>query len=63
MIYVYFNGYKYSYKIKNWYKEKKTGHLTIKRNENKNVIALITCVKNEDNQVIYIGELVDQERY
>lgn len=63
MVYVYFNGYKYSYKIKNWYKEKKTGHLTIKRDENKNVIALITCVKNEDNQVIYIGELVDQERY
>lgn len=62
-VFVYYSGYKYTYKIKNWYKEKKTGRLTIKRNENKNVIALITCVKNENNQVIYIGELKNKEQY
>lgn len=63
-IYIYYNDYKYIYKLDNIYEIKKTGAVDIIRNKDKNTITLITCKNNDDNtQVIYIGYLIDKVDY
>lgn len=55
--YIYYNGNKYTYKIKNIYNQPKTGKLEIKRRNNKKTLTLITCTKDDDNhQTVYILE-------
>ena len=63
-IYIYYNDYKYIYKLDNIYEIKKTGAVDIIRNKDKNTITLITCKNNDDNtQVSYIGYLIDKVDY
>lgn len=58
LAYVTYNGMEYKYKIVNIYKERKTGVVTVKRNNNKTTLTLITCTKDSDKtQTIYIAEL------
>ena len=64
LIYIYYNGYKYIYKINNYYIVDKTGKVNIKRNKNKNTITLITCKNNTDTkQIVYIGYMINKEIY
>lgn len=62
MIYVYFNGVKYSYEINNIYDEDKDGNIAIKRNINETTITLITCkYKDKTKQTVYTGVLKNEE--
>lgn len=62
-VFIYYNGFKYRYKIDKFYDVNKTGKVSIKR-ENKTSITLITCKKGtNDKQVVYIGYLVDKQAY
>lgn len=64
LIYLYYNGYKYIYKLNNFYDTDKDGKVEIIRNKYKNTITLITCKKGtKDKQVVYIGYLVDKVEY
>ena len=64
LIYIYYNGYKYIYKINNYYIVDKTGKVNINRNKNKNTITLITCKNNTDTkQIVYIGYMINKEIY
>lgn len=57
-----YNGKKYTYKIVNIYRDTKDGTVTVYRNENKSVLTLITCTKDDSTtQTIYILELVNIE--
>ena len=59
MAYVTYRGRKYQYKIVNIYEVKKNGIVTIRRNENKTTLTMITCTKNNDHtQTVYISEQV-----
>ena len=61
---VYYNHVKYVYKIVNIYTHPKNGEVAIYRDENKTIITLITCTRNDDNnQTVYIGELVSKNNY
>lgn len=61
---IYYNGYKYSYLIDNYYEVEKTGEVNIHRDKTRNTITLITCKNNtDDKQIIYIGYLMDKEMY
>lgn len=62
-VFIYYNGFKYRYKIDKFYDVNKTGKVSIKR-EYKTSITLITCKKGtNDKQVVYIGYLVDKQAY
>ena len=64
LIYLYYDGYKYIYKLNHSYDTAKDGKIEIKRNRYKTTITLITCKKNTDNmQTVYIGYLVDKVEY
>lgn len=64
LIYLYYDGYKYIYKLNNFYDTDKDGKVEIIRNRYKNTITLITCKKGtKDKQVVYIGYLVDKVEY
>ena len=58
----YYNDIKYVYRIMDIYKQDKTGFLDIKTYKTK-MITLITCSKNSNEQVIYSGEIITEERY
>lgn len=63
-VYLYYQGYKYIYKIDNYYILPKTGTISINRDKYKNTITLITCVKENDNeQIAYIGYLTNKIKY
>ena len=60
--YVTYKDKKYVYKIKNIYKQPKTGKLAIYRDYNKTTLTLITCTNNDSGtQTIYIAELESVE--
>lgn len=59
LVFVYYNGKKYVYCIDNFYEISKTGYAKIKRDYTKNTITLITCMKNKNKQIVYIGYLRD----
>lgn len=64
LIYLYYDGYKYIYKLNHSYDTVKDGKVEIKRNRYKTTITLITCKKNSENQqTVYIGYLVDKVEY
>ena len=57
-IYISYKNKKYNYKIKNIYKQEKTGKIAIYRNYNKTTLTLVTCTNNDaTTQTIYIAEL------
>lgn len=61
LIYVYYEGYKYTYKVTNSYLEVKDGNIFIKRNNNINTLTLTTC--KDDMQLVIISELESKEIY
>ncbi len=64
LIYLYYDGYKYIYKLNNSYDTNKDGNVEIIRNRYKNTITLITCKRNtKDKQTVFIGYLVDKVEY
>ena len=55
--YVYYNNFKYSYKIVDIYEVKKDGTVAIYRDYDKNVLTLITCTRGSNTkQTVYILE-------
>jgi LPXTG-site transpeptidase (sortase) family protein len=61
LIYLYYDGYKYIYKLNNYYDTDKDGKVEIIRNRYKTTITLITCKKGiKDKQTVFIGYLVDK---
>lgn len=61
LIEFYYNKVKYVYKIDNYYEIDKNGLASIKRNNTKKTITLITCSKKDKTkQLIYIGYLIDE---
>ena len=63
LVFIYYKGTKYIYKINNIYEEEKDGSITIHRDNNKTIIALITCKSRSNNQYVFIGELINKEVY
>ena len=64
LIYIYYNGIKYTYRYDNSYEVFKTGSAVIKRNRDVNTLTLITCKNNDDiKQVVYIAYLINKEVY
>lgn len=63
-VYLYYNGYKYTYSISDIYEEEKDGTIAIHKDIDKSIIALITCKKNDQSkQLVFIGNMVNKERY
>ena len=61
---VYYDSKVYKYKIVNIYNEDKDGSVNIYRDDNKTILTLITCTKDDKaHQTIYISELVGVETY
>lgn len=64
LIYIYYQGTKYIYKLNNSYEIKKNGEANIIRDRTVNTLTLITCKDNSDTeQVIYIAYLIAKETY
>ena len=64
LIYLYYDGYKYIYKLNNYYDTDKDGKVEIIRNRYKTTITLITCKKGtKDKQTVFIGYLVDKVEF
>ena len=64
LIYIYYDGIKYIYKLNNSYDTSKDGKVEIVRNRYKNTITLITCKRGtKDKQTVFIGYLVDKVDY
>lgn len=64
LIYIYYNGIKYIYKLDYSYSVSKDDSVTIIRNKDKFTITLITCSKiTDDTQIIYIGYLINKVDY
>jgi len=58
-VYLNYGGIEYHYVIRKIYTDSKDGYISIRRNEEKNSLTLITCTKNDKTtQTIYIAELV-----
>ena len=52
-----YNGYKYTYELKNIYNVPKTGTVEVRRDPSKTVLTLITCTRGSDTeQTVYIFE-------
>lgn len=59
---IYYNDYKYTYKIVKIYNTPKNGTVPIYRDTDKTTITLITCTRNSNTlQTVYIGELTNKE--
>ena len=57
--YVTYNGQRFQYQIVNIYEVPKSGIVTIRRNNSKTTLTMITCTKNNDyTQTVYIAEFV-----
>jgi len=60
---LYYDDMKYIYNVDNFYDIPKTGRAIIKRDKTKNTITLITCKKNTEKQIVYIGYLKEKITY
>lgn len=61
IVYVYYNKYKYKYKLIDIYEVEKNGIVEIKKEKNITSLVLITCSKNnKTKQTIYIGKLIEK---
>ncbi len=62
LIYVSYKNKKYTYKIKNIYKQEKVGTIAIYRNYDKTTLTLVTCTNfDSKTQTVYISELTKIE--
>lgn len=58
--FVTYNGQQFKYKIVNIYDVVKNGVVSIKRDQNKRTLTLITCTKDNDSlQTVYIAEYIE----
>ena len=58
LVYIYYNGNKYIYKLKEFNDVMKTGTITYDRYKNQRTITLITCKKGtKDQQIVLVGYL------
>ena len=55
--YIYYNGIKYSYKLKRFYEIDKTGSANIIKNKNTSSLTLITCKINTNKQLVFAFDL------
>lgn len=58
-IYIYYKDEKYTYNLIEIYEVEKTGKVNIHRDPNLTTLALITCSKNSDKQVVYLAKLTE----
>lgn len=64
VIYLYYDGIKYEYKLENYYDIQKTGEANIKRDTKRTTLVLITCKRNtKDKQVVYVAYLNNKYDY
>lgn len=64
LIYIYYQGTKYVYKVNNYYEINKGQEIDIVRDRTVNTITLITCKDNSDTlQIAYIAYLISTETY
>lgn len=57
-VYIYYNGIKYTYEIKDIYTQPKVGELEVRRRSDKKTLTLITCTEGDDKtQTVYIAEI------
>lgn len=64
VVYIYYEGIKYEYKIVNIYEVEKTGEVNIYRNFDATTLTLITCTLNSNTkQTVYIAELYNKTKY
>ncbi len=55
ILYIYYKGYKYMYRVNNVYKQEKKGYINVSREINKSTLTLITCDKtNKNYQLVFI---------
>lgn len=63
-VYIYYNGYKYTYSLNKVYDIIKDGTVEIQRDNDKNTLTLITCLKGTyDRQQVFILYLDTKELY
>lgn len=63
-IYVYYNGIKYRYSVRNKYDIEKTGKAKVISRKDDKYITLITCDQNKKGfQIVIEGKLVDEVNY
>lgn len=62
-VYIFYDGLKYIYQLNNIYEVNKTGEVLLNRSNEETILALITCKKNEDKQIIYIFNLISKGNY
>lgn len=58
LVYIYYEGARYGYKLVNSYEINKNGEADIVRNGNRNTLTLITCKNNTEKQIVFIFELM-----
>ena len=63
IVYIYYEKIKYIYKIVNIYEIIKGSKVYIYNDNSISMITLITCKKNENKQLIFIGNLIRKEKY
>lgn len=64
LVYIYYQGIKYIYKVNNIYDVEKDGSVEVYRDLNKNTLTLITCKNDtDDKQMVVILYFVNQENY
>lgn len=64
LIYVYYNNFKYIYKVVDFYYEIKDGDIQVFKNYKKPIITLTTCSQNDnESQLVVIGELINEGVY
>jgi len=62
--YIYYNGFKYVYKVVDKYNDDKDGKIVIKRRSDVTTLTMITCNPNKKTkQIVIISELVKIEKY
>ena len=61
-IYFYYKGIKYIYKVSDKYEINKTGKMEYKYTNNSNIV-LITCIRGTTKQIVYVADLINNEKY
>ena len=56
--YVYYKNKRYKYVVGDIYDVEKSGYVEIKRDRSRSAVTLITCKKNTNKQIVFIGYLV-----
>ncbi len=60
---IYYDNVKYTYNIVNYYEIEKNGTARIHRDYNTTIITMITCIKDSNKQIVYIGNMTKKEAF